>query len=881
MRAFFRSTNGPKALQAAVLCSYAIVAREIYGFERPHQTVLILLVFSVALDALLGRLLFKGWRFSPTSLVIPFATSILIDSPHLWVYLVAVTVALLSKALIRVDQRHVFNPANFGVVVMLLLASDWMTGIPGLFGSDVGASIAFFFIGLAVSIYAKTWRLSLIWLIQFLLFAFLRSQLSGVPYERLLYPMLGPTFILFTFHMITDPATVPKKFWHQFVFVLIVAAVDSYFRFNSRPYGNFFGLFFVTALTPLMRQSLAPRAGRRRELLVFYAAVLALAALALPTHLAHEERAAIDPIKSVRKQSQKEFEAKALFSEQSEQVGFRFQYEDPIVDQRLQKMLRLNFVAPGAAVADFNGDGFMDILIVNGRSQTSKNGLFLNNGGKGFVESAAAWGIANIPADLIPQSANVFDFNGDGRPDVFIAGPGCSRLYKNLGSAFEDVSAQSGLTDCFNSIGAVPFDFDGDGRMDLYVMRFFGPMVDLFDVGRFYADFAPNRWYAPTNGGVNVLFRNLGNGRFARVDTSLMPDRAEWTWDAGYTDIDGDGKFELVVANDWAQDRYYRFDSGRIDDITNSIVDRDGRSGMTVSFGFWKSKYPLIYITDVFVGSFTQRGNFLWQYSPKERRLKSFAEHRGVANCAWAWGAYFGDFDLDGETDLYVANGLVTVKAAPAQNAAPIGSPVGGSTGGPSATPSMNPELDVNFFKFSQIRTIPTDFIKRNGKSLFDYIDTTRNFGGNQRDCLFMHDATSGTFKNQSLKEPAIDFWDGRAVAAIDYDNDGDLDFVVTTQGSPSRFFVNQTPVEQRHWVGLNLQVPATEQAGAVFKFTQGEEVYYRFGSAGKSGLLAYSDPRIHLGLKFAAPVSLEIRWATGRISNVEHLLLNQYQNVQ
>lgn len=868
MNYFRQSLNGPKALQAVVLGSYAVTARELYGFERTHLTVLLLLMIGVALDAIVGRIWFKGWRFSPTSLVIPFATSILIDSPHLWVYLAALVFAILSKALIRIDGRHVFNPANFGVVVMLVFASDRMTGIPSLFGSHVGASVVFFIIGTFVSVYAKTWRVSVLWIALFLFFAFVRSELSGVPFQMLLYPMLGPTFILFTFHMITDPATVPRKFWHQALFVFVVASVDAYFRFNSRPYGNFYGLFLATALIPFMRQALEPRLERRRQVLGFYAGSMASIALALPVYLAEQERLSADPIFHIHLRDSRDTTPQNLFAERGDLLGFRFTHQDPIVDPRLQAKLRIQYVAPGVAIADFNDDGWMDILVVNGRSRDSKNALFINKAGNGFIDKAEEWGIADIPTDLIPQSANVFDFNGDGRPDVFIAGPGCSRLYKNMGTSFKDATANSGLTDCANSIAAVPYDYDGDGRLDLYVMRFFSSKLNLFNVGEHYSDFAPDRWIAPTNGGENTLYRNLGNDRFARVPAGVFSEQADWTWDAGFADLDTDGKMELVVGNDWGQDRYYRIDSGKFVDVTESLAHPDGRSGMTVSFGFWKSQFPSVFITNAYAESFTQRGNFLWEYSPEERRLRSYENHRASDNCGWSWGAYFGDFDLDGETDLYVANGMITRKKIETTTEQP-------------ADAVVTPVRDTNFFKLAQTKTIPPEWVSQTGASPFDVINLNQSFSGNQRDCLFMRNPQTEQYENRSLAEPAIDFWDGRAVAAIDYDNDGDLDLVVTTQGEASKFLVNQTPVNERHWVGLQLKVPATEQVGAVFKFTQGNAVYYRWGAAGKSGFLAYSDPRIHLGLKSNAPVSLDITWGSGRTTRVEQLALNRYQTIQ
>jgi enediyne biosynthesis protein E5 len=249
----FPSRGDARFLQAAVLIGYAVTAREIFHFERSHLVTLLCILWAVILDLLFGFFKFKKLVFPLSALIIALASSLLIYARSPYPYLAVVTLAISSKALITYKAKHLFNPANFGVVAMLLLAPDSVTGMPALFSGYMTPSVIFAVLGLLTVIYAHQAEVSLSWVIGFVIFAFVRSQISGAPVVSALLPFFGPSFLLFSFHMISDPATTPRTRGYRIAYGLFAALLDAAFRFFQIPYGMFYSLFIVCCFLPWIR----------------------------------------------------------------------------------------------------------------------------------------------------------------------------------------------------------------------------------------------------------------------------------------------------------------------------------------------------------------------------------------------------------------------------------------------------------------------------------------------------------------------------------------------------------------------------------------------------------------------------------------------------
>jgi Na+-translocating ferredoxin:NAD+ oxidoreductase RnfD subunit len=192
-------------------------------------------------------------NFPISAVIIGCASSLLMDSRSPWIYGAAAMIATTSKALITYRGKHVFNPANLGVSVMLLLLPEQAASMPHLFAGHVMPSIIFFSLGLFTVLWAGQTEISLSWLLGFVFFAFIRAGILGVPWERTVTPILGPGLLLFTFHMISDPASTPRtRFW-RISFGMTVALIDALLRYKEIPGSPLFALLIVGAMTPLIR----------------------------------------------------------------------------------------------------------------------------------------------------------------------------------------------------------------------------------------------------------------------------------------------------------------------------------------------------------------------------------------------------------------------------------------------------------------------------------------------------------------------------------------------------------------------------------------------------------------------------------------------------
>lgn len=246
--------------QLAVLSGYAVTAREIFHFERTHLTTAMCVAWAVTLDLLLGRFHYRKVQFPLSAAIIGLASSLLLNSTSPLPYLLAATFGIVSKATVVYKGRHLFNPACFGVVVMLQLAPGLTTGMPSLFGGYAAPSVVFFAVGLAVVLHARQAEVTLAWIAGFCGLAIVRSWLVGPAPWVALAPMFGPAFLLFSFHMISDPATTPRTRRLRIAFGLAVALGDAVLRALRIPYGSFYALLIATAFNPWIRDAEARRA---------------------------------------------------------------------------------------------------------------------------------------------------------------------------------------------------------------------------------------------------------------------------------------------------------------------------------------------------------------------------------------------------------------------------------------------------------------------------------------------------------------------------------------------------------------------------------------------------------------------------------------------
>src|SRR6185312_3871067 len=211
------------------------------------------------------------------------------------------------------------------------------------------------------------------------------------------------------------------------------------------------------------------------------------------------------------------------------------QFENPYAEI----MAGYTALGAAAAVADYDGDGWEDVFVTDSAAG-GKNHLYHNNGNFTFTDVAAKAGVADgNDATNATADALWFDYDNDGKPDLFVVRFGHSQLFHNLGGdRFEDVTKAAGLDRYANSITAIAFDYDRDGRLDLLVGNYFQP-VNLFhpDSPRFF----PESFETANNGGGVTLWHNDGPDKAGKVTFTDVTRKAGltqsgWTLDVGHGD---------------------------------------------------------------------------------------------------------------------------------------------------------------------------------------------------------------------------------------------------------------------------------------------------------------------------------------------------------
>jgi hypothetical protein len=164
---------------------------------------------------------------------------------------------------LRVGNRHIFNPTNFGIVMLLLLASGTVAGLSVQWGNNLLPMVLVWIFGTFILRAVGRLHITLTYVASFLVFAVLRATLTGHPVLAEIAPITGPMYQLFIFFMITDPKTTVRPKWAQSLVAVLIAALETVFRLMQWVYAPFYALFIVGPIANLIeiaidRASTAP-----------------------------------------------------------------------------------------------------------------------------------------------------------------------------------------------------------------------------------------------------------------------------------------------------------------------------------------------------------------------------------------------------------------------------------------------------------------------------------------------------------------------------------------------------------------------------------------------------------------------------------------------
>jgi hypothetical protein len=481
-------------------------------------------------------------------------------------------------------------------------------------------------------------------------------------------------------------------------------------------------------------------------------------------------------------------------------------------------------LGPGVAFIDYDGDGWQDLFFTNGKEwpgqtrRMSTPHLFRNNRNGAFTDVTRAAGLA-IEAYALGVAAG--DYDNDGDQDLFITTVGQSLLFRNMNGAFTNVTKDAGLAGPVEfSTSAAWVDTDRDGDLDLVVGNYvqWTPQKDLFCT----LDGTNKSYCTPESykGASARLWRNKGNGAFedATAKSGLLDDTSK-TLGVAILDANGDLWPDLLLANDTQPNQLY------INDGKGGFTERgvpagiafseDGvaRAGMGVDAADYdRSGHPSVMITNFsnqMLALYHNEGNGLFVDEAPRSPL-------GRASLlTLGFGCFFFDYDLDGWLDIFVANGHI--------------------------------ERDIERIQ-TRIKYAQAPHVFRNtGKGMF--AEVTHSLG-------------------QAMRQPRV----GRGAAYGDYDNDGDLDVVLTTNGGPAVLLRNDGGANR----GLRLRLAGTrsnrEGLGAVVRVTTGGETQTQMLRSGSS-YLSQSERILTFGLGNRTEAdAVEVRWPSGQIDRLTNV---------
>ena len=515
------------------------------------------------------------------------------------------------------------------------------------------------------------------------------------------------------------------------------------------------------------------------------------------------------------------------FADVTESSGLSFRHVNGAAGEKFV----IETVGAGAGFFDFDGDGMLDIYLINGAATPGmsydtppRNALYRNARGGAFVDVTESSGVGD---EGYGMGMAVGDYDNDGDLDLYLGNFGANVLYRNEGNgAFSNVTEASGVGDERWATSCAFSDVDRDGLVDLYVAN--------------YHDFSYNNHRVCAEGGSglqlycgpeafdgvpDILYKNGGDGTF--VDVTLQVGLHS---DAGkelgvvFGDVDLDGDTDLYLANDKTLNFLYLNDGrGQFEEMgllagTAYNEDGDVEAGMGVDMGDYDNdRYPDLFVT-----------NFQWETNTLYKNLgdgtfvdETFLAGLGKGSIPYlSWGTRFFDYDSDGDRDVFIANGHL--------------------------------ESDVESYENAT-------FAQRN--QLFENVGD-----GRFEECEPLS-------ANDGLAVRKV----SRGAAFGDYDEDGDIDILVANVDDSPTLMRNDTEAGH-HWLRVRLLGKRSNGAGIDTRvevhtgsLVQTDQV--RSGSS----YLSQSDLRLHFGLGASERVDkLVVYWPSGHVEEVVDVAVNR-----
>jgi len=249
-------------LAPALITCILLAGHLSFGILESYEKTLLAIGVSILAELVLGRIFYRKWPNLASAYITGISVGILIRSPAFWPYALCSAISITSKYVLRVKGRHLWNPSNFGISVMLFLAGDSVASLSIQWGNYLWPMLVIWVLGSIIIWRLRRFHITATYVISFILFAFLRSWMTGSPWQSEIAPITGPMYQLFIFFMITDPRTTVRSRTGQCVVVFLVALLEMVLRLYQNVYAPYYALFIVGPAALLIEMWLDSRRAR-------------------------------------------------------------------------------------------------------------------------------------------------------------------------------------------------------------------------------------------------------------------------------------------------------------------------------------------------------------------------------------------------------------------------------------------------------------------------------------------------------------------------------------------------------------------------------------------------------------------------------------------
>ena len=258
-RAPRRPRLDPRYLAPALITCVLLAGQISFGFLESWSRTLLAISTAIVVELVIVRALYGKWPHLASAYVSGISVGILVRSPAFWPYALCSAISITSKYVLRVQGRHIWNPTNFGIVAMLLLAPDTVASLSVQWGNNLLPMVVVWVFGAVILRMVGRLHITLTYVASFLLFAVVRAAVTGHPFLSEVAPITGPMYQLFIFFMITDPKTTVGPKWAQALVAFLVAAVEAIFRLLEFVHAPFYALFVVGPIANLIEIATAKK----------------------------------------------------------------------------------------------------------------------------------------------------------------------------------------------------------------------------------------------------------------------------------------------------------------------------------------------------------------------------------------------------------------------------------------------------------------------------------------------------------------------------------------------------------------------------------------------------------------------------------------------